>query len=201
MRVNVLFGAAAAILVALSGCAAESPRGRPVAEMKAAIETVNGIDTASASFERLRSTFTVVDSATVIVRLEAGAEVTDAGALADYLLRSLWTIGEVRPTELAVFVEAADGSRVDISSGAIDNDWSPILGLPESPFFMVNKLTREPVKSKLGPWPGLVPTPPMGAIVVPLDDSASAQRSRSANAWIAATRPSISKEPSGFRVK
>ncbi len=172
MRARFVSCAALAILVALSGCATENLYGRPVAEVESSIESIHGIDDAEASIERLRSTFTAVVSATVVVRLEAGAEVADAGGLADYLLRSLWTIGDVRPTELAVFVEAADGSRVDISSGAIDNDWSPVLGRSDSPFFLVNKLSTEPVKSKLGPWPGPVPTPPTEAIVL-IDDSAS----------------------------
>ncbi|WP_426623511.1 hypothetical protein ACPPVW_12865 [Leifsonia sp. McL0607] len=200
MRARITYSAALALLVGLFGCAAEEPRGRSVAVVESSIEAVHGIEGASVSVERLRSTFTVVDSATVVARLEAGATVADPGSLAEYLLRSLWTIGDVRPTELAVYVEAADGSRVDISSGAIDNDWSPVLGRSDSPFFLVNKLSTEPVKSKLGPWPGPVPTPPADAIVE-IDDAASAQRSRSANAWIAVTIPSVSKAPSASRVK
>ncbi|MCI0158540.1 hypothetical protein KNO15_17700 [Leifsonia shinshuensis] len=191
--VLLLFGA-------LSGCAAEKLHGRSTARAESAIEAVPGIGRAEASFERLRSTFTAVDSATVVVHLDTGAMVTDPGKLAEYLLKSLWSIGETAPTELAVFVEAADGTPVDISSGAVENSWSPVLGRSDRPFFLVNNLSREPVKSKLGPWPGPVPPPPVDAIR-PREDGGSAQRSRSANAWIAASIPSVSKEPSGLRVK
>ena len=200
MRVSSLLCGALAVLVALAGCAAEKPRGRPTAAAEASIEAVRGIDDARVSIERLRSTFTVVVSATVVVRLEPGADVADAGSLADYLLMSLWAIGDMRPTELAVVVESADGSRVDISAGAIDNGWSPVLGRPDSPFLLVDKLSAEPVSSRLGGWPGPAPDPPIGAITV-TDASPTAQRSRSANAWIAATIPSVSKVPSALRVK
>ncbi|MBN9632365.1 MAG: hypothetical protein J0I18_17465 [Actinobacteria bacterium] len=141
--------------------------------MESAIEAVPGIDHAEASLERLRSTFTVVDSASVVVRLDAGATVIDPGRLAEFLLKSLWSIGDTAPTELAVFVETVDGTPVDISSGAIEHSWSPVLGRADRPFFLVNDLSREPVRSKLGPWPGPVPPPPLDAIR-PLEDDASA---------------------------
>lgn len=200
MRVVTTWCVILLLLGALSGCAAEGTHERSVARVESSIEAVPGIHHAEASLERLRSTFTVVASASVIVRLDAGATVIDPGRLAEFLLKSLWSIGDTAPTELAVFVETADGTPVDISSGATEHSWSPVLGRSDSPFFLVNNLSREPVKSKLGPWPGAVPAPPLDTIR-PADGGGSAQRSRSANAWIAASIPSVSKDPSALRVK
>ncbi len=120
--------------------------------------------------------------------------------MADYLIRLLWSVDEVRPTELVVSVRSSDGSVIRLVDGATDGGWEPIVGSRDAPLFVVHRLGDEPVKSKLGPWPGAVPPPPLDAIR-PVDGGGSAQRSRSANAWIAASIPSVSKVPSALRVK
>lgn len=190
-----------AALLALAGCGAKPrPAAITVTQAQASLRSLSGVESARLSVRSTLDGFTRNTPAMVKLQIAEGFAIAGTTELADYLIRILWSIDDVPPTRLVVLVTSAAGSHVDLSQGAREGGWKPIIGSNEIPLFAIDRLDREPVKSKLGPWPGPVPPPPVGAIV-PLDGAGAAQRSRSANAWIASTIPAVSNEPSGLRVK
>lgn len=194
--------AMAVALISLAGCTAapSTDTGLSAAGAEKLLNDVAGVENATVRSRTTLDGFTQHVPTTVKVHLRSGHTVHDDARLADYLIRLLWSVGEVRPTELVVSVSSSDGSMIRLVDGATATGWEPIIGSRDAPVFVVHRLGDEPVRSKLGPWPGPVPPPPLDAIR-PLEDGSSAQRSRSANAWIAASIPSVSKDPSALRVK
>ncbi len=200
MRVRVLM-LMFALLLAMVGCRAEpSTPGTTLEDAEELLRSLRGVRSAQLVARSTLDGFTRHTPVTVELEITEGFDVVAAPALADYLVRMLWSVGGARPTRLVVSVTSATGDGVDLSAGARARGWTPIVGSPDRPLFAIEHLDVEPARSKLGPWPGPVPAPPTDAIV-PLPGPASAQRSRSAKAWMAATMPSVSKEPSALRVK
>lgn len=190
-----------ALLLAIAGCRAEPTRaGMTLDDAEELLRSMPGVRGAQVKTRSTLDGFTRQTPITVKLELADSFEVVAAPQLADFLVRLLWSVDGARPTRLVVSVSSAAGDGVDVSAGARASGWHPIMGSREQPLFVIEDLDDEPAKSKLGPWPGPVPVPPTDAIA-PIAGSASAQRSRSAKAWIAATMPSVSKEPSALRVK
>lgn len=189
--------AALVMVTILCGCVAKPAAGRTIATTEATLTQLAGVRTADVTVRRTFDGFIEKVHLTVRLQLEVGYTVEKAPDLADYLVRSLWSINSTRPTDLVVAVQSSSGESVDISDGAIARGWKAAVGRQ---LFLINQLDSEPTKSTLGTWPGGIPGAPEGAIVQ-VDPAPSAQRSLSANPWMAASRPSVSKEPSSFRVK
>jgi hypothetical protein len=169
----LVIATAAVLVAALGGCASSAkPHGGQTSKAaQAALSTIPGVTDTHAVIESSYSGFNRTYTPTVSITIAPGFTVADPTALTDYLIRTAWSLNEHQSTlQISVSVIGADA---DLGTAAVQGGWlseralTSLFSRSESPDLQHLSLFTDQgsAKSKLGAWPGKVPTLPDGVLV------------------------------------
>jgi hypothetical protein len=152
----------------LAGCStAAKPRGGQTSKAaRAALAAIPGVTDAEVGVDDNMSGFSHTYDTDVSVTLAPGYRVADPSEFLSFLVRTAWSVNDKKPTSLVDI--AITGSTIDLPSLAVQAGWMTetqadnAIPLDGNLVLIVN---NEPAKSKLGAWPGKVPTLPDGVLV------------------------------------
>jgi len=98
------------------------------------------------------------------VQIDSNYDVAKPDELMNYLLLTAWSVNDIKPNRL-VAIHFKDSLTFDPASAARSAGWSQIESFPPGKAPGVYISPNE-VENKVGFWPGSIPIPPTGMLVV-----------------------------------
>ncbi|MCI4658182.1 hypothetical protein [Cryobacterium zhongshanensis] len=159
LRVTLFMALFGATLVTMTACGPSSPGGQSEAAASTQLAAVPGVDAARVGTESVYSGLVAETSAVGHLTLESTATIPDLPKLLEYAIAVTWSANQREPGKrLLVSIETPGGTDADLLAAATSLGWDTALA-SRAGFVSVRV---DEVRSKLGAWPGTVPSAPDG---------------------------------------